>query len=320
MSTTLTSAVLPIEEFRTKLEEAVDARGASYQSIKVLIFRFEDDATGADQDANTFSSCMQDVFGIDDVEDFVIGKTFQISWTYFGERKSEDALERTFHEYILAPTYDLIQNLDVLAVLDCCYAGSAVRAGANRSVQLLAGCDERHTVRPRQDGVTFTQRFRQAAWALKRAGNFSVSVESLFGELQRVKPPKAPEAVHRIIGNARPLVLALKRRSSSREVISSSNESSSPPGEVISSSNQTNVLFKISLAGGPTGMILSEFLQLTKAIPPEFTITVEDAFESNSVVFLCRASWEAFARLRSTLDCAFIASVKGPSLVHGMMR
>ncbi|KAJ8096754.1 hypothetical protein POJ06DRAFT_43761 [Lipomyces tetrasporus] len=42
----------------------------------------------------------------------------------------------------------------MLAVLDCCNAGSAVWAGSNRSVQLLARCDERHTVRSRTDGVT----------------------------------------------------------------------------------------------------------------------------------------------------------------------
>ncbi|KAK9265318.1 hypothetical protein V1519DRAFT_435740 [Lipomyces tetrasporus] len=77
MSTTLTSARIPIEEFRTKLESKKQSMRAvqAIKASKFLIFRFEDDATGADQDANTFSGCMQDVFGIDDVEDFVIGKT-----------------------------------------------------------------------------------------------------------------------------------------------------------------------------------------------------------------------------------------------------
>ncbi|KAK9256188.1 hypothetical protein V1507DRAFT_449960 [Lipomyces tetrasporus] len=214
MSTTLTSARIPIEEFRTKLESKKQSMRAvqAIKASKFLIFRFEDDATGADQDANTFSGCMQDVFGIDDVEDFVIGKTSKFPGAdverlllarslliiaYMGhgiidiesnrlqlisENGSQKMLWSDIHEYILAPTYDLIQNLDVLAVFDCYYAGSAVRAGANRLVQLLARCDERHTVRSRQDGVTFTQRFRRAAWALKRAGDLSVSVESLFGE------------------------------------------------------------------------------------------------------------------------------------------
>ncbi|KAK9368066.1 hypothetical protein V1509DRAFT_624162 [Lipomyces kononenkoae] len=341
MSTTSTSATIPIDEFQAKLLEAVEARGAIYQSIQVLIFRFEDDATGADEDAYTFSGCMKDVFGIDDVEDFAIERTSKspgfdvckrimtkllsvkslLIIAYIGhgiidiesnklQLISENGNQKMFwsdiHDSFLESTYDYIQNLDVLAVLDCCYAGSAIRAGGNRSVQLLAACDERSTVRSRTDGVSFVQRFRQAAYGLKNAGNLFVNIESLFGELQRLKPPNAPDAVHKIIGNARPLVLPLKHRSSGT------------PGQLMSSSNETSVLFKISLTGGPTDMVLSDFLQLIMTIPPEFKITVEDAFESNSVVFLCRASWETFARLRSTLDCVFVASVKGPSLVHDL--
>ncbi|KAJ8098432.1 hypothetical protein POJ06DRAFT_259467, partial [Lipomyces tetrasporus] len=209
------------------------------------------------------------------------------------------------HEHFLASADDYLQNLDVLAVLDCCYAGSAVRAGGNRSVQLLAACDERSTVRSRKDGVTFTQRFRRAAYALQNAGTLLVSVEALFGELQRLKPPTAPDAVHKIIGSARPLVLPLKYRSPS------TLRHSVPRG------HETTVLFKISLAGEPNDVILSEFQQIAKTLPGEFKISIEKAYESNSVVFVCRTSWEAFARLRSTLDCVFIASVKGPALVHG---
>ncbi|KAK9241847.1 hypothetical protein V1506DRAFT_517682 [Lipomyces tetrasporus] len=195
MSTAPTSATIPIEEFRTKLQEAVEARGASYQSIKVFIFRFEDDATGADEDAVTFSNCMKDVFGIDDIEDFAIEKTSKFAGFDVHERIIAN-LERLLHaRSLLIITYighgvnDIeSKRLQLISengtVLDCCYAGSAVRAGANRSVQLLASCDERHTVRSRKDGVTFTQRFRNAAFALKNVGNLSVSIESLFGEPQ----------------------------------------------------------------------------------------------------------------------------------------
>ncbi|KAK9342240.1 hypothetical protein V1522DRAFT_440423 [Lipomyces starkeyi] len=318
-----------------KLQEAVEARGASYQGIKVFIFRFEDDATGADQDAITFSGCMQDVFAIDDVEDFAIEKTSKFpGWdvrkriaaniathlAYIGHAVvdmesnglqliSENGTQRMFwstiHEFCLTSTDDFMQNLDVLALLNCCYVGSAVRAGGSRSVQLLAACDGRTTVRSRKDGVTFIQRFRRAAYALHNAGNLSVNVESLFGELQGSKTPTTPDAVHKIIGNARPLVLLLKQGSSSTL------------RQSLSSSIETNVLFKISLVGGPDGAILREFVQLTERIPPEFKITLENAYESNSVVLLCRASWETFVRLGSTLDCVFVASVKGPSLVRG---
>ncbi|KAK9427060.1 hypothetical protein V1505DRAFT_417702 [Lipomyces doorenjongii] len=323
MSTIPTSATIPIQEFRAKLQEAVEARGTRYHSTKVFIFRFEDDATGADCDANTFSGCMQDVFGIDHMEDFAIKKTSKspgfdvhkrivrlvdtmiharslLIIAYIGhavihtesnrlqlisENGSQKMPWSFVHEPFLASSSNDLQNLD-------------------RSVQLLAACDERSTVRSKKDGVTFIQRVRQAAYALKNSGNLSVNVERLFGELQRLKPSKAPDAVHKIIGNARPLVLSVKHISSSALQHSTS------------SSNETNVLFKISLTGGPRDVLLSEFLQLTKRIPPVFKVSLENAYESHSIVLLCRASWETFARLRSTLDCAFVASVKGPSLVQ----
>ncbi|KAK9244353.1 hypothetical protein V1506DRAFT_541755 [Lipomyces tetrasporus] len=285
MSTTPTSATIPIEEFHAKLQEAVEAR--SYQRIEVFIFRFEDDATGADKDAITFSDCMRDVFGINDVEDFAIERTSKfvgydvhrricakvdrllrsrslLIIAYIGrgvidmadrlQLISENGSQKMFwsniHDCILASTDDYMENLDVFAMLDCCYAGSA-----NRSVQLLASCEDRHGVCSRTDAVSFTERFRQAAYALTNAGNLSVSVESLFSELQRLRPSGAPDAVHEIIGNARPLVLSVPK----------------------SSSNETNVLLKISLTGGPSDVILNDFLQLTKTIPPEFKVTLENA-------------------------------------------
>ncbi|KAK9366732.1 hypothetical protein V1509DRAFT_596728 [Lipomyces kononenkoae] len=340
MSVAPTSANISIDEFRANVQKAVATRGATYHTIKVFIFRFEDDATGADRDAKTFSGCMQDVFGIDDVEDLVIEKTSKSPFLVVNERivanvsklagarsllivayighaivesnelqlisesGSQKMLWSWVHNYLVSPE-DSIQSLDMLVVLDCCYTGSAVRAGGNRAVQVLAACDcDAHsTARSRESGVTFIQRFRTAAHVIRNAGNLLVNVESLFGELQRSKAPKTPDAVHRIIGNARPLVLPIKRSSTTLE-------------QPVSSSTATNVLFKLSLAGEPTD-VLSEFVALIKTIPPEFKVTLENAYESTSVVFLCRASWATFARLRSTLDCVFIAAVKGASLVPG---
>ncbi|KAK9371901.1 uncharacterized protein V1513DRAFT_461002 [Lipomyces chichibuensis] len=237
---------IPIQEFCAKLQEAC-------RSNAVFISRFEDDDTGAVEDASAFSGCMHDMFGIGILQ-------------FIAENGRQKSLWNMIYEPRLASTDDSLQNVDVLAVLDCCYSGSAVRTGGNRSVQLLllAACDDRIAVRLRKDGVTFTQRFRRAAHALQNAGNVLVSVGALFSGMQRSKPPTAPDTVHNVIGTALP------------------------------SGNETTVLFKICLAGGPHDVILSEFQQLTKTIPGEFKMT----------------------RFPSTLDCVFIASVKGASLVH----
>ena len=75
--------------------------------------------------------------------------------------------------------------LDVLDILDCCYAGSAVRGG-QRTCQLLAACDEKYTVRSRKGGITFTQRLVRAMHGLRLQSTKPFAlVEELFAEIQR---------------------------------------------------------------------------------------------------------------------------------------
>ncbi|KAK9240706.1 hypothetical protein V1525DRAFT_447907 [Lipomyces kononenkoae] len=255
MSAAATSATIPIEEFERKLQETVEARA--------LILRFEDDACGADEDAITFPVVCTTCLGSTMLRTLLLTKLSNL----------HDALERIMakgrqlsgasliHYAVLEFTDDTLQNLDVLDVLDCCYPGSAVRAGAKRAVQLLAASYRHSKVRSPKDGVSFTQRFRQAAYALKLAVNLSVN------------PSKAPDVVYKVIGNARP--------SGNLDELSS---------------NETSVLFKISLTGRPSNEILKDFQQLSKTIPPQFKVTAERAYESNSVLLICRASWETFAR------------------------
>ncbi|KAK9252510.1 hypothetical protein V1507DRAFT_461327 [Lipomyces tetrasporus] len=91
------------------------------------------------------------------------------------------------HDPILPSTDDSTQNLYALAVLDCGYGGAVVRPGTGES-SCAPHAANRSTVRSRTDCVSFIQRFRQAALALKNAENLSVNVERLFGGLQRLKP------------------------------------------------------------------------------------------------------------------------------------
>ncbi|KAK9319217.1 hypothetical protein V1517DRAFT_369937 [Lipomyces orientalis] len=308
MSTAPISATIPIDEFRAKLKGAVEAR--------VFILRFEDDATSAGKDANYHFCRLYEGRVWDCNRNFQLA-AFDVQVRIMAKLKrllcTRSLLIKMLWSMInyIVMSDDSLQYLDVLGVLDGSSVGcrgTAVRTGSERSIQLLASCGDRHTVRSHTDGVTFTHRFCHAAQALKNAGNLSVSVESLFGELQMLKPPGAPDAVHKITGkDARRLALSVNQRSASNL---------EPP---MSSSNETNVLFKIKLTGGRSDVILNDFLQLTKTIPPKFKLTLDEAYESTSLVLICRASWETFARLRSTLDSALVASVKGPSLVRCKM-
>ncbi|KAK9315810.1 hypothetical protein V1522DRAFT_457923 [Lipomyces starkeyi] len=273
MSTAADSANIPIQEFRAKLQEAVDA------------LRFEDDATVLTKMLSPFSGCMQDVFGsmmLTTLPNFLGARSLLII-AYIGraiidiESNELQLISENGNRKVLCSVIDelfLASKDDPIRIF---------RAGGKRAVQLLACCDEHSTVRSRPPGITFIQRFRAATYTLRNAGDLSVNVDCSFGELQRSKTPTAPDCYR----------------------------SSSSLGFSISSGNDTNVLFKISLTGVLNDVILSDFLQLTKTIPLEFKATLENAYESNSVVVLCRASRETFARFRSTLAW--------PSLVRGEM-
>ncbi|KAK9312306.1 hypothetical protein V1524DRAFT_472781 [Lipomyces starkeyi] len=263
MSTASTSASIPIQD------------GASYPSIKVLILRSEDDATRADKVAITISGCMPDDLQLKRLPNFLSGSFFvdnidtflsripalilQPMMTnvkrfvharslliipYLGhaivdmesnrlqlisENDNRKMLWTMIHGLLLASTDDSVKNPDLLALLDCCYAGSAT------SVQLLAAL------------MTIVQ-FERACMASisHNDGNLYVNVESLFGKLYRSKIPTAPDAIYKIIGN-RAIWFRPHRSSSTQDIY--------------------------------------EVLQLTKRIPPEFKVTIENAYESKDPIF-----------------------------------
>ncbi|KAJ8096953.1 hypothetical protein POJ06DRAFT_240984 [Lipomyces tetrasporus] len=83
---------------------------------------FEDDATGADEDAVTFSNCMKDVFGIDDVEDFAIEKTSKFAGF-------------DVHEWIIANLERLLQARSLLIIT---YIGHGVIDIESKRLQLIS--------------------------------------------------------------------------------------------------------------------------------------------------------------------------------------
>jgi hypothetical protein len=61
------SKTVPLPVLRDKLKAVVSERGSIYQMISAIILTFEDDDSGAQEDAVTLGNCSRDVFGITDI-------------------------------------------------------------------------------------------------------------------------------------------------------------------------------------------------------------------------------------------------------------
>ena len=57
---------MPLPVLRDKLKAIVSERGSIYQMISAIILTFEDDGSGAQEDAVTPENCFRNVFGITD--------------------------------------------------------------------------------------------------------------------------------------------------------------------------------------------------------------------------------------------------------------
>lgn len=75
-----------------------------------------------------------------------------------------------------------------------------------------------------------------------------------------------------------------------------------------------SVLMELSVSGDSNDEILAGFQEIVKNLPPNFRVSIVDAYKSSSVLFILRGSWETFLRFSNVIDLRFIGEVTGPSL------
>ncbi|OXV11048.1 hypothetical protein Egran_01191 [Elaphomyces granulatus] len=332
-----TSKTVPLPVLRDKLKAVVSKRGSIYQMISAIILTFEDDDSGAQEDAVTLENCFRDVFGITDITKLVFeGGDKTPAWTLMdvlrgaitriGDTKSlliiayighgsidpvTDTLRlesgkaniqwKPLHDFFMMPN-DLLATIDCLAIFDCCYAGAAVRSVSETTSKLIAACGKHETARNcRYNSISFTQRLCRAIRNLATEKAY-MSSEEIIAEVQRQKPQGAPFALHVDIAGLNPLVLPVAKRKSSL----SKQEPLSKP---------QSVLVELSVSGGPNDEVFRGFQEVIRTLPPDFRITIVDAYESSSVLFILRMSWKTFLRFENVIELHVIGVVTGTSLL-----
>src|SRR5712664_4825434 len=84
-STSQAGSPVPLPILKNKLETAVAERGPIYKAIAVLIFTFENDNTGAANDAVDLESCFRDIFGLTDITRVLLKSSDKSpGWTLMG--------------------------------------------------------------------------------------------------------------------------------------------------------------------------------------------------------------------------------------------
>ena len=146
-------------------------------------------------------------------------------------------------------------NIDVLAILDCCYAA----ATRSRTDQVLAACGSNET-RSRSGGITFSQRLAAAARALQGTSPKPfVTIDDIYDKLQQDKPPNAPAPRLKYLGGTGPIALPFKEKGVANLV-------ADMQGMHISSAQQQHALVQLSVLGEPRETI-EQFEKLIYLLP-----------------------------------------------------
>lgn len=188
-----------LSKVEDRLSRAMRAQGMTYLNREAVIFYFENDDTDARKDAYVLKGCLEDVFGVmstiieiskkDTSPAFtmrdVLSKTYNrmaparhnlpslMILGYVGHGAidsatgmvkflSADGRQNAQWKYISQQWFSddpSLENIDSLAILDCCFSG-ATRQKHARTSQILAACGANETARSRSAGyISFSQIF-----------------------------------------------------------------------------------------------------------------------------------------------------------------
>ncbi|KAI3109634.1 hypothetical protein CBS147333_5281 [Penicillium roqueforti] len=335
-----TPLVHHLPALKADLKKVSAARGNVHDLKVAILVRWEDDNTGADKDITTMGKVME-TFGIQYTEYIVKSSDTIPSWNLQGKiREVMYDCHRSKRHSLFVFYYvghgmisdgrlsfvsgkrsmpwsriranfwdepDAMKYVDVLGVLDCCYSGAATRPQQTRTIQMLAACGANEGTNPRAQTVSFTMRLFRAVQHFK--GQSSVTTAALFQEIQRQKPPHAPNAVMETISGTQPIRLVFKNYTIPSRI-----------PHLSSHANEKHVLVKLTLHGhshiSGHSDVLQGFQKAIQDLPPNMKVEISDAYETDESIFLVMGmSWEAWALWTMVTHLDFIGVTLGPSLM-----
>lgn len=205
-----------------------------------------------------------------------------------------------------------LDPVDILGILDCCYAAPPRQRRGERVSKVLAACGPKERSRSRcDDGLSLVRRIGRAARALQDQGLRVINLETLFAQIQYDKG-EAPNAVMDHFCGIRPIALSVRQSGpagGSQGLVMGSR--------VLRPGESMNVLAGLTVEGScqeVTGWMVG-FLA---GLPGGLRASLVNAWEveGSAVLVLVRMNWETWARLSAAVDLEILGVVKGPALVH----
>lgn len=332
------SSRIPLPALKAKLQETVKARSTGYSRVSALVAFFEDDDTGAQEDARKLETTLKDILGIDTTI-FKIPQTSMIPrWDLYQQVQliisnyhaptpgiqtlfifafiGHGTLGGSQHQREVLFTakngkyiswqqlrHSLLgqDQIDVLAILDCCHSGLIEpRLQVPQTIRVMAACGAAEQARSQQSRATFTQKL---CAELRRVPNFNhtyITVDALLEKLRVniTKGSPTPRLLH--TAGVKPIMLHFKP--------------SRLPQPVQPKAETQNLLVKLTLTGAEADN-LQDFQNFVLGLPAPFRVF--DAYKTDkSVLLLLRMTWQTWARLASNLDMKPIGVIIGESLIH----
>lgn len=340
----------PLPELKSRLAEAISARGTAYTHKELFIFYFAADDTGAEADAKTLSACFEDVFGFANINIMKIPRNDRMP-AFSVEATLTSICARIGSPNNLRPSLLVIayighasidpgavhprlasghrsQNVEWSFVHERYFSDSPMvfnidtlgfldccsavssRTIRSRTSQLIAASGPNEIARSRDDGFITFTQRFSRAARQLRNKNMPFTTTDLLMEELHRELP--PNAPAPILKVLGGVdPIAFAFKDRRIAETSDLNQISLPaPATTLQ-----NVLVELSFAG-EADEVLEEYKAALMALPSQFGVTIVDAYSSTSVLSLVRMNWSTYSRLSASLDLHLIGVVSGPSLIN----
>lgn len=339
---------LSISEFEGMLRQAVDQRSRVYTFVSSLSFRWEKDQTNAEVDCNRFRDIVH-LFGFPTPEQYVIpledrtptltlalkfcGMLTQaivakgralllVHYAGHGEQKDGELFFTSGnHRYTIAINKILAQvdsgsallssdtEVDTVFIFDSCFSHVATRntVNAERIVEVLAATSPRTPLANAAQGrASFTGKLWNEIMAKRAAGHKSVELAQLMDSLM-TKSPRVTLSYKLLVG-VHSLRLELPGGSVSNVAL--------PP--VVEP--EYFAVFSVYVAETLSSSAIDTIVEWIHALPRNIGLTLDNVFETSSMLFMFRSSRYVFLKLNGINNVTFVHYLRIPNHVFRLQH
>ena len=334
-----------VQAVRETLQHAVANRGRQYAHHHTFTFRFQDDDTRADRDSQKFQSMLR-VLNLPAAEEVVLSSKM-VAWDfrpvidrltkkldveedrkflmfhYAGHAKLNDSGDlclvpslnsKAFLDFarefgILWSAEVVLDRVDVVIILDCCYSAASARGPiqADRTVEIVSsvGMSQQALGNPstvaRMQNRTFTSRLAdEVARTVGNPDKTSVSFSEIVAKMRGTsRPERVPEYAVKLGGPSIRLPIS-RTRSQAGTSSSGRSHGHSRSSSSISATPDSDVMaiFRVRLGDADSsGDEVSRLVEWIHSLHPSIGLELTGVYRGRSTDLIFHAPWALWSML-----------------------